>query len=507
MKKAIPFVIATALLSSCVLTGKNKTTCPEVDVDTVFTKCPEMDSLSWKFSFNTKEAMAKFKAEIEEKLGNLMEINTLDIDTNKEIKVSYIPTEGINILDTSGYTIISDSTKNTDSIKTNLIDFKKDAQLTVLSPLPYQYSPFKVLAMDTIAPHLKLQKMGNISTISINPSAMGTGNSIDLIEQWNNFLIIHPAVGKAILGDVQGLEEAAKGNAKSIQGLRSTSMNAISLSTSFSQKEIIKEHLQLLPGISGAFYENSAENKTTYSIVSPGAIPHVAKATILYKEEFDPVLSFSMKKSDAAILYKKSNINDIKRRRTEATVAKIDDLNFFISLSSNLTDNLREQIAGKIAPLKILNSLDCDGVQIERLTQRDKETPLAMGGNVFQPSNSELKLIYPTNNPLAAEVAATIAYSLSQAGLKVQLVDDKEAYEQSLYYNSFDIALGVINESQLQIPSIESYIADYWFNGEKEEETRIKTFTEVPLFSVSLYLAMQENTAIYEKNLKQIYKQ
>lgn len=507
MKKILPYIAATALLSSCVIGGTDKTACPEVAIDTVYTKCPELDSLTWKFSFNTKEAMTKFKSEIEEKLSALMDINAVDVDTEKVIKVSYIPTEGINIQDTGGYIIVDDSTLTVDTSSVELVSFDSTAEIMIHSPLPYHYSPFRTLAVDTTLSNLKAQRMGNITTVSFRPASMGSSNSIDIIELWSRYLSNNPASAKAIMGNLDGLSEAARGSAKSIKGLSPSSMNAISVTTSFSDGDILKEELLLLPGLSGQFTEGGSLDKTTYELSGSTSKPHVKKATVAYTPDIDPVITHSMKKSDAVLLYKKSNINDIKRRSSAQNIVAIDDLNFFLSLNKNLSEDLREQIASKITPLKLLNQLDVEGKTIERITKQHESIPYNFGGNVFSPSNSELTLIYPTDNPIAGEVAAAIAYSLNSSGIKVQLIQDEKSYEQKLFDETYDIALGAINSSMTSIPKIDSYIANYWFSGETKEVQRIATFLEVPLFSVSLFLAMQDDIHIFEKNVKQIYKQ
>lgn len=506
MKKLAPYIAATALLSSCVI-GGNKTVCPEVQTDTVYTKCDELDSLSWKFSFNTTEAMQKFKSEIEDKLGTLMEINTLEVDTNKEIKVSYIPTETINIQDTSDYIVLTDTTKESDSTESTVIDFNKDAHITIHTSLPYHFSPFRTLAVDSALSNIKVNRMGNITTLSLRPASMVNGNSIDIIEQWSKFLTKYPAAGKAIMGNIEGLAEAAKGNAMSIRGLTPSSMNAISITTSYSHGDISPEKMLLMPGMSGLYCEGGNTSTTTYAIAQAGSKPHAAKVTVSHHKNFDPVISYSMKKSDAVLVYKKSNINDIKRRSSANSVAKIDNLLFFLSINSNLSEELREMISSKIAPLKILNQLDVEGETIERIENREESTPYNFGGNVFTSPSGELRLIFPTDNPIASEAAASIAYNLNKEGIKVSLVDSEGAYERGLYENNFDIALCAINETQLSIKGIESYIANYWFSGEKNETSRITSFKEVPLFSVSLFLAMQNDVSIFEKSVKQIYKQ
>lgn len=506
MKKILPYVAATALLSSCVIGGTDKTACPENTIDTVYTKCPELDSLSWKFSFNTKAAMTKFKAEIEEKLSALMEINATAADTDQIIKVSYFPTQQINIQDTSNYIVLDDSASVEDSTAVELVSFDSTATISIFSPLPYHYSPFRVLAIDTSLSNLKAQRMGNITTVSFRPTAMGSSNSIDIIELWNTYLSKNPASAKAIFGNLEGLAEAAQGSAQSIRGLSPSSMNAIAITTSFTEGDILKEELLLLPGMPGLFTEEGTLDKISYTLQGTSSKPHVKKATVSYKENIDPVISHSMKKSDAVVVYKKSNINDIKRRSSAQCIVPVDKLNFFLALNKNLSEELREQISSKVTPLKLLNQLDVEGETIERITQKEESVPYNFGGNVFTPSSSELTLLYPTDNPIAGEVAAALAYTLNSAGIKVQVILDEKLYEQKLFDETYDIALGAINESLTRIPKIDSYIANYWFSGESNEIKRIASFQEVPLFAVTLFLAMQDNIQIFNNEIKQIYR-
>lgn len=507
MKKALPYIAATALLSSCITGGNNQTVCPEKNVDTVYTKCPEPDSLTWKFKFNTKEAMAKFKSEIESKLSDIMEINTTEVDTDQLVSIQYIPTQGINIQDTSSYVIIDDSTYTEDTSAVDIVAFDSTATIKILSPLPYHYSPFRSMALDTTLSNLKAKRMGNVTTISFRPASMGSSNSIDIIELWSKYLSANPASGKAILGNLEGLSEAALGTAKSIRGLNPSSMNAISVATSFSDGDILKEELLLLPGLAGLFTEEGTLEKTTYTLQGTPTKPHVKKVTVQFSEGIDPVITHSMKKSDAVIVYKKSNINDIKRRSSVKNITPIDKINFFLTLNENLAEDLREQIASKVAPLKLLNQLDVEGETIERITSKEESVPYNFGGNVFTPSSTELTLIYPTDNPIAGEVAASLAYALNNSGIKVQIIQDEKAYEQKLFDQTYDIALGAINESMITIPKVDSYIAKYWFGGESNEIKRITSFQEVPLFSVNLFLAMQDGVSLFEGDIKHIYKQ
>lgn len=507
MKKLTPYLVATALLSSCITSGTNQTTCPEVEVDTVHAQCPEMDSLSWKFSFNSLEAMAKFKSEIEAKLSELMDINSSEVDTNKEIKISYIPTSGINLQDTTDYVIVTDTSETTDSSDVETVAFDSAATISILSPLPYHYSPFKTLAVDTSISNIKVNRQGNITTLSLRPASMGNSNSIDIIEFWTRFLTTYPAAGKAILGELNGLSEAANGSAKSIKGLSPSSMNAISLATSFNNKEITPADVLLLPAMSSKYVETGTPDNTSYEFSLSDAKPYAKKVSVNYSESVDPVISYSMKKSDAVVLYKKSNMADIKRRSSADAIEKIDQMNLFLAVNSNLAEDLREQISSKATPIKLMQKLDVQGEVISRITKKDESIPYNFGGNVFAPSESKLKLIYPTNNPIAAEVAAALSYHLNQSGIGVELINTPGQYENALFSNSYDIALGAINESELQIKSIEDYIANYWFNGEKNEVSRITNFIEIPLFSVSIFLAMQDGVKIYKQNVKQIYKE
>jgi hypothetical protein len=485
-------ILLPIFLLGCLKPSTNSTTPSENSEFTIESSSKSVDeNEELILRFNSTEEREKFTTFLNQKARDEFIMETTAIDNTTVITVS---ANSPTLL-----TLENSSWSESDIIPE--LAFSPTASITIGSSFYGVSSPFTSLLLPPLYDknkHESSQLLPNI--INLNNST-GSVNSLEIMEEWNEFAAKNPASFRAIVGDVVGLKELVTGEESRLSGLSPRSQLEIQINTVNGKDINNRKLLSTLTG-TGNRYQANILNRSRVYTYSDSSIQTPHLKSINFIKTNDPIISFSTKKSDGLLLHRTEDIQLIRNRFKSSLLKKVDEQTIFLSLNSSLTKEERLNIIGKIDSKTILNQVPVDGRITDKL-EKSSKSPYIITPLISEPLPTPLKIIYSPRSPVAKQSAKALLNTLLDLKFEAFIEED---FEKSLYLNNYHIAVGAINSSILDREEGRDFIADLYFNGEKSEEERLYSGVEKPLFSLPIYLVLRKPYIIPNGDINLICK-
>lgn len=252
-----------------------------------------------------------------------------------------------------------------------------------------------------------------------------------------------------------------------------------------------------LPGLQNR-YRSSLEGKNiVYTIADTTQPPYAAEIRLEYQEQYDPLIALSLNRVDATLLYQDDNIDAMKRRIGPQQVEQIDEAILFLSFGDGLSQEEREFLWGVVRSEPLLDQLSQRGENLDRILPRETPLPYILASPHGIPPQAPVELLYSSFDPLTYATAVALSFQLQQRGIQTRLIPQENRSRERMD-GTHMIQVGRVDRSFLSRDRADVFLADYWFQGRRTEDERIQSFRQKTLFSLPLYLAIQDDLVLQE---------
>ncbi|MBD3240080.1 MAG: hypothetical protein GF331_05800 [Chitinivibrionales bacterium] len=341
-------------------------------------------------------------------------------------------------------------------------------------------------------------------------------SAFDLVEKWTAFVKEHPAEGLALFRHVKGVVPFIQGREAVIPGLVVSGPTTITLVLErpdpdallrLATPRLLPRDLRLGP------YAVSA-NRGGATVVAANRIvhdgpPYLERCTVVLNRDKNPFLSYSLKKYDYMTVTFREDIEYARTKlAAESRLKPLEMERYFLSVN-HPTPAVREALASAIDPAQVLNgAVKAEGNIIGAI---ESEGPVPTRPradlNAHRPA-SPVEIVFRKGDPVSSRIAEKLLADMAAAQVPCELRGlDAHGYESALVDRSFTIAIGWVGARVLRDRAAQLRLATMWFGDEQDEQQRLKTHIEIPLFALRRYVLCRNRYEFAGDTISDIYVQ
>jgi hypothetical protein len=357
-------------------------------------------------------------------------------------------------------------------------------------------------------------------TVQINGRVVdGTGrlmSALDLIEAWTGYVKRHPAEGLALFRHVQGIKQFIQGREAVIRGFGAVDKKTCYLR--MSRPDTLAVERIRTPRICGSILSKLGTYfpvKTTAGSLLLVANGKTSKRTafldtLLFSvaEDKNPILSFSLKKYDAITL---TTLSDLTYARStlakQATLHPLSKDRYFIACAVDDME-MRRFIKSKLNGAELLSStVKAEGEPVDAIETDTVDIPIEpVQKNSSPPAGHNVRILFRKDDDVSRKIAEKLLADLSSKGVRSSLTAaGVKEYERSLVERNYECAIGWVPERILTDKSERLRMATIWFGDEYNEEKRLTSLQEIPLFSINRSMLLRIPAGIYHMEVDKIF--
>jgi hypothetical protein len=367
-------------------------------------------------------------------------------------------------------------------------------------------------------------RVANVSPASLTLQLAGkitAGNGktvtvLDIIDTWTRYIRERPAEGVALFPECQGIAEFTRGREAVVRGFVAADNTTIRLK--FGRPDPVAvdrlRTCRTLPapfGLGRYAVKLSRENEDVLAPnrAAAAAKPFVNEILVRRGGDPNPILSYSLGRYDAMLLWSAADIDYARRNLLKnGTCSLVGRDRYFIALQ--LDDaSLRAAIRSSLNIVELMNKfVKPEGALIAAI---ESDAPVvAAPADKALPGRGEqaepVKILYLKGDAISKSIAERLLSSISQSGIKALLMPaDRHPYEAALVDRMQGCFVGWAPQTVLTDTSEKLRLAAMFFNNERDEAQRIASVMEIPLFSIDWYLLAQEKVGLFQGKLGGIY--
>jgi hypothetical protein len=349
----------------------------------------------------------------------------------------------------------------------------------------------------------------------------GTGKApgaFDLVEAWTAMVRNNPAEGKALFYAIAGIDAFIKGEEAVINGLQITDEKTVSFTIRQDDPQMLVRLStpRLLPTAlkAGPFFVARQEQNRMVLVsnpVCPAGMTFLDSCTVIFGNDHNPFVSFSLNQYDLITLSQIKDLEYARRSLTDkATLVSLPGEIYFLALTG-ASEPVRAYVAGAIDPHELL----LGAAKVEGAVVRSIQLPDSIGATL-QPAvpvggqkpilTVPLRIIFRSDDRISKLCAEKIVADLTRNSIRSQL-DGSSAleYERKLLKHNYDVAVGWVGAAVKSDASERQRVASIWFDDDANEQERIRTCREIPLFSVNRYALCRKNLVLYNNELARMF--
>lgn len=366
---------------------------------------------------------------------------------------------------------------------------------------------------------------GYFTTVNSSPAAVtlrlarktvnGAGktlNALDIIELWTRWVKERPAEGLALFRFCDGLAKYLRGEEAIILGLSAPDKNSIQIrfSPPDPQAQERLRSARLLPAAFklGGYALSAAKGNDHVLAANPSADekPFVKELTVRCGGDPNPLLSFSLGRYDAVMLWSAKDIDYGRRMLMKnSTCSLVGRDRYFVACA--LEDPAaRALVRSALSGKELLdNFVKAEGALIPAVeSDRASESPQqeTAGPSIAGP----VTILFRKDDAVSKIIAERLLAAMSRAGVQGSLAaGGGKEYENALVNHGYACAVGWAPESVLADTSEKLRLASIFFNDEPDEDRRIRENREIPLFSIDWYLLAKNRIGLYKGKFSGLY--
>jgi hypothetical protein len=365
-------------------------------------------------------------------------------------------------------------------------------------------------------------RVANASPTSLTLECAGkitSGNGktltvLDIIDTWTRYIREQPAEGVALFPECQGIVEFTKGREAVVRGFVAADNTTIRLKLG-KPDPVAVDRLRTFRALPAPFglgryaikLSRESEDVLVPNHATAAAKPFVNELLVRRGGDPNPILSYSLGRYDAMLLWSAADIDYARRTLLKnGTCSLVGRDRYFIAL--RLEDAaLRAAIRSSLNIVELMNKfVKPEGALIAAIESDTAAAPAEKTLSGLGDQTDPVKIFYQKGDPVSKTIAERLLSSVSQAGIKALLMPaNRHSYEAALVDRAKGCFVGWVPQTVLDDPSEKLRLAGMFFNNERDEAQRIALFMEIPLFSIDWYLLAQEKVGLYKGGLGGIY--
>lgn len=339
-----------------------------------------------------------------------------------------------------------------------------------------------------------------------------TAGALDIIEAWTRFGKEHPAELFALFRRCDGVADFLSGREALVRGI-SAADNAtirfrLSQPDAFAADRLASPRVLPAPLKLGNYFIKSSDE--TGDVLSAnrstaGAKPLLAEIRLRRGGDPNPLLSFSLNRYDAVLLWSAADLDYGRRNLLKNGICTLVGRDRYF-LSFSLPDAaVRAFICSLLQPGDLLrNFVKADG-DVLAAVEADNAPPVPAES---QPSAAKpalpgpVKILYRKDDAVSKAIGERLLAVLGQAGIQAAAAGlDPTMYETALVNRDYGCAVGWVPETVAAEKCEKLRLAALWFGDDPDERSRIADCRELPLFSVNWYLLAKDRVGLYGPGL------
>jgi len=343
-----------------------------------------------------------------------------------------------------------------------------------------------------------------------------TLNALDVIELWTRWIKERPAEGLAMFRFCDGIMKYLRGEEAIVLGFSAQDKSSLRLKLAPQDPQALERlrSSRLLPAPFKLGSYALTVLRGNDAVLSPnpaaaGNKPLVNELTVRCGGDANPLLSFSLGRYDAVMLWSARDIEYGRRTLMKnSTCSLVGRDRYFVACA--LEDPAaRAFIRSALSGRELLgNFVKAEGALITAVeTDSALEPPLPQAAAAPQaPAGGPMAILFRKDDAVSKIIAERLLAAVGRAGMQGTLAaSGPRDYEEALVNRSYACAIGWAPETVVIDNSEKLRLASIFFNDEPDEEKRLRENREIPLFSIDWYLLAKNKVGLYKGKLNGIY--
>jgi hypothetical protein len=355
---------------------------------------------------------------------------------------------------------------------------------------------------------LTLKTVGRITNI-----AGKTVTVLDVVDAWTRYVKEHPAEGAALFRWCEGIMEFICGREAIIRGISAVDNATIRIKLAradpLALERLRSSRALPSPLKLGAYAIKITRENEDVLVANRGAAglkPFVNELLLRRGNDANPILSFSLGRYDALLLWSAADLDYARRNLIKnGTCSHVGRDRYFISC--NLPDSAsRVYLRSLLRPDDLLrNFVKAEGRVIPAI-ESDSLPPLPQSAAAKPAFAEPVKISYRKDDAISKIVAEKFLAACTNAGVQGMIFPlDIKTYESALVNGSGGCAVGWVPETVLADSCEKLRLAAIFFRDETDEIQRLQAAWEIPLFTVDWYLLAKTKVGLYRDKLSGMY--
>jgi hypothetical protein len=344
-----------------------------------------------------------------------------------------------------------------------------------------------------------------------------TMNALDLIEMWTRHIREHPAEGLASFRFCEGIMEYLHGNEAIVRGLTAVDNTALRIRLSAADPHALDRlrSRRLLPASFnlGGYTLTAVRGSDRVLAANKAAAdvnPFVNEAVVRCGGDANPLLSFSLGRYDAVLLWSAPDIDYSRRNLLKnGWCARVGSDRYFIACTlqdSAVRAFIRSSVSGQELLSDFVKAEGAPVTALENDSAPSASQPPAAAVPLTYGTKEQLRILFRKDDAVSTIVAERLLAAVTHAGVTAALTAaDGKSYETALVDRSYACAVGWVPETVLADTSEKLRLAAIFFSDEADEGKRVRENWEIPLFSIDWYLLAKNKVGLYKGKLSGIY--
>ncbi|MBN2038063.1 MAG: hypothetical protein JW768_15080 [Chitinispirillaceae bacterium] len=374
---------------------------------------------------------------------------------------------------------------------------------------------------DSLRGYLRVEKASpTVLTLKLDRTiTSGTGKKLtvlDIVSIWTKHCRARPGEARALFYACQGINEFTSGREAVIRGISAIDKSTISIRLSKTDP-LALDRLRTgraMPapfGLGPYAVKLTRENEDVLvaNRTAAGASPFVNEALVRRGGDANPILSFSLGRYDAMLLWKAADLEYARRNLMKGgTCTLVGSDRYFIAVQ--LEDvPMRDRIAASFSAAEMFEKfVKAEGSLITAVASDTLRPPLPEKTKPQKGDGQDkpVSIYYIKGDPVSKIIAERLLASVTRVRITADLfASDRHSYEAALIGRTPGCFIGWVPKTVLVDPSEKLKFATVYFNNEDDETAWIPSRREIPLFSVDWYLLAKEKIGLYKGALNGIY--
>jgi hypothetical protein len=328
--------------------------------------------------------------------------------------------------------------------------------------------------------------------------------AFDLVSRWTTYAREHPAEGRALFRYVKGFDGFIRGREATVQGISAVDGRTVALTLDTPDPlggvRLASPRLHIASLGMGNYCIKQAMSDMVTLTPHPGPLGQSAllnSCTIRLGGEANPLVGFSLAKYGAMTLTSRQDAEYIRTKMTlQAALAPFAEDHYFLAFCAAPPGTAAFVRAIVQCRDLLAQTVKADGFPLAGIESADTAPAIAAPALPQAPALTRpLSVIYRKDDPASAAIAEKLLAVLTQATVQAALQPlDEMGYEQALVRRDWALAVGFAPSAVVHDKSEKLRLATLWFSDEADESRRIASGMELPLFSVTTYIAIHRNT-------------